>query len=126
MVRDAEANAEADKARRQLVEARNHAEAAYHQTEKALKEFGDKVAPEDRKAIEEALAALKATLAKDGVTRDEIVASEQALLQASMKLGEAMYKANAGAPAEGGEEPKSGDDNVVDAQFEEVDGDKKN
>jgi molecular chaperone DnaK len=126
MVRDAEANAEADKARRQLVEARNHAEAAYHQTEKALKDYGDKIASEDKKAIEDALAALKATLARDGVTRDEIVASEQSLLQSSMKLGEAMYKASAGAAGpEGGEGPKDAGDNVVDAQFEEVDGDKK-
>ncbi|MEQ1929935.1 MAG: molecular chaperone DnaK [Parvularculaceae bacterium] len=128
MVRDAEANAEADKTRRGLVEAKNHAEAAYHQTEKALKDYGDKVTADDRKAIEDALAALKTTLAKDGVTRDEIVASEQTLLQASMKLGEAMYKANAGpAPETGAEQPKdAADDNVVDAQFEEVDGDKKN
>jgi molecular chaperone DnaK len=131
MVRDAEQNAEADKKRRQLVEARNHAEAAYHQTEKALKDYGDKVSADDKKAIEDALAALKATLGKDDATRDEIIASEQSLLQASMKLGEAMYKANAGAggaeagPEAPGEAPK-GDDNVVDAQFEEVDGDKKN
>ncbi len=129
MVRDAEANAEADKKRRQLVEAKNHAEAAIHQTDKALKDYGDKISADEKKAIEDAIASLKTVLAKEGADHEEIVASEQALLQASMKLGEAMYKANAGAGAgaegEGPKPEQPADENVVDAQFEEVDGDKK-
>ncbi len=125
MVKDAEANAEADKARRDTVEARNHGEAAMHQTEKALKEFGDKVEPAEKGQIEEAVAALKTVLEKEGAEAEEIRTATQSVVEASMKLGEAMYKAKAGeAPAD---EPgaSSNDDGVVDADFEEVDGDKK-
>jgi molecular chaperone DnaK len=128
MVRDAEANAEADKKRRQLVEAKNHAEGAIHQTEKALKDYGDKISAGEKKAIEDAVTSLRDVLGKDGAEHEEIVSAEQALLQASMKLGEAMYKATAGAGADAahnGAADKPADDNVVDAQFEEVDGDKK-
>jgi len=125
MVKDAEANAEADKARRDAVEARNHGEAAMHQTEKALKEFGDKVEPAEKSQIEEAVAALKTVLEKEGAEAEEIRTATQSVVEASMKLGEAMYKAKAGeTPAD---EPgaSSNDDGVVDADFEEVDGDKK-
>jgi molecular chaperone DnaK len=128
MVKDAVAHADADKKRRQLVEARNHADATVHQTEKALKEFGDKVSADDRKAIEDGISALKETLKRDEATTEDILSGQQALLQASMKLGEAMYKAQAAqqpgeGEAPGGAEGKTED--VVDAEFEEVDGEKK-
>jgi len=126
MVKDAEANAEADKARRGRVEAKNHGESAVHQTEKALAEHGDKIGDEEKKAIEDAIATLKKTLEDENSDAEKISADTQAMLTASMKLGEAMYKAQAGAAEEGGEggDAKS-DDSVVDADFEEVDGDKK-
>ncbi len=120
MVRDAESNAAEDKKRKELVEARNHADASIHQTEKSLAEFGDKVAAEDRSSIENALADLKS--ARDADDVEAITSKTQGLMQASMKLGEAMYKAQASAN-EGG--APSSDDGVVDAEFEEVDGDKK-
>ncbi|MEQ8936923.1 MAG: molecular chaperone DnaK [Amphiplicatus sp.] len=127
MVKDAEANAEADKSRRDAVEARNHGEAALHQTEKALKEFGDKVEPGEKSQIEDAVAALKAVLEKEGAEAEEIRTATQSVVEASMKLGEAMYKAKAGeeAPADEPGAGSSNDDGVVDADFEEVDGDKK-
>ncbi|MEM1396371.1 MAG: Hsp70 family protein, partial [Pseudomonadota bacterium] len=131
MVKDAEANAEADKARKAVVEARNNAEATIHQTEKALSEHGDKVEAEDKTAIEEAVTALKATLEKEDATAEDISEGAQSLLQASMKLGEAMYKANAEADAaadaasDAAAEAGDADDDVVDADFEEVDGEKK-
>jgi molecular chaperone DnaK len=113
MVREAEAHAAEDKARKALVEARNHADALIHQTEKSVAEFGDKVSPDEKAAIETALADLKAT--RDGEDGDAIAAKTQTLMQASMKLGEAMYKAQAaGASSDGGPE------GVVDAEFEEV------
>ncbi|HTK36073.1 MAG TPA: molecular chaperone DnaK [Caulobacteraceae bacterium] len=123
MVRDAEANAEADKKRKALVEARNQAEALVHSTEKSLAEFGDKVGAAEKTAIETALADLKAV--KDAEDVEAITAKTQALAQASMKLGEAMYAAQQGA-APG--EPEAGGDaheGVVDAEFEEVSDDKK-
>src|SRR5271154_6152713 len=122
MVKDAEANAAADKAKRDLVEARNHADALIYQTEKTLTELGDKAAASDKEAIEHAVAELKSALASENA--EEIKAKAQALTEASMKLGEAMYKAQAGQ--EGGEaEGAKPDDNVVDAEFSEVDDDKK-
>ena len=120
MVRDAETNAAEDKKRKELVEARNHADASIHQTEKSLAEFGDKVSAEDKASIESALADLKS--ARDADDVEAITSKTQGLMQASMKLGEAMYKAQASAN-EGGAAPS--DDGVVDAEFEEVDGDKK-
>ena len=129
MVKEAEANAEADKERRAQVEARNQAEAAIHQTEKALEEHGDKISDDEKKAIEDAAASLKETLEKEDADVEALQAGQQALLQASMKLGEAMYKAGA---AEGDEDlgasaasDDAADDDVVDADFEEVDGDNK-
>ena len=126
MVKDAESHATEDKKRRELVEARNQAEALAHSAEKSLKDYGDKVSADDRKAIEDALAALKSAAEGDDV--EEIKAKSNALAEASMKLGQAMYEASqaeageADAKADGG----SGDD-VVDADFEEIDddGDKK-
>ncbi|MEL6359533.1 MAG: molecular chaperone DnaK [Pseudomonadota bacterium] len=132
MVKDAEANADADKSRRELAEARNNAEATVHSTEKALSEHGDKISSEEKTAIEDAITSLKETLAKEDASAEDITNGAQNLLQASMKLGEAMYKA--GAAEEGEDGPLSGDDlggeakdddGVVDADFEEVDGDKK-
>jgi molecular chaperone DnaK len=135
MVKDAEANAEADKERREAVEAKNRAEALVHSTEKNLEEYGEKITDEDRLAIDEAVAALKATLENEEAGLEEINTQATTLAQASMKLGEAMYKegaeaaetdAAADAAADGGEEDAaSGGDDVVDADFEEVDGDKK-
>ena len=127
MVREAEANAAEDKKRKAVVEARNHADSLIHSTEKSVAEFGDKVSPADKAAIETALADLKAV--KDGDDADDIEAKTKTLMDASMKLGEAMYAAQqAAGGAEGAEaEHKGGhgDDGVVDAEFEEVDDGKK-
>ena len=124
MVKDAEAHATEDKKRKELVEARNQADAAVHSTEKALAEHGEKIAADDKTAIETALEDLKA--AQDGEDLEGIQAKTQALMQASMKLGEAMYQAaqgSAGGASEGGE--AGSDEGVVDAEFEEVDDTKK-
>ncbi len=126
MVKDAEANAEADKKKKELVEVRNHAEAMVHTTEKTLKENGDKISAADKSQIEEAIKTLKSAMESDDVAN--IKDRTDALMQASMKLGEAMYKqqaeaaqaagANAAGPETATEQPK--DDKVVDADFEEV------
>ncbi|WP_417490228.1 molecular chaperone DnaK [Maricaulis sp.] len=124
MVKDAEANAESDKAARALVEAKNGAEAMVHQTEKQLEEFGDKVPTADKEAIEAALGELKEV--KDGEDLEAIQQKTQALVQASMKLGEAVYAAQQaeGGDSEGATEEQA-DDDVVDAEFSEVDDDAK-
>jgi molecular chaperone DnaK len=124
MVKDAEAHAEEDKKRRAAVDARNHADSLIHQTEKNLKEHGDKIAAGDKAEIEAKLKALKDVL--DGGEAETIKSATDALLQASMKMGEAMYKQEKEAAAHGSDEVtgKSGDD-VVDADFEEVDKTKK-
>jgi molecular chaperone DnaK len=124
MVRDAEAHAAEDKTRKDLVEAKNHADALIHSTEKALGEHGDKVSAEDKSAIESAVADLKGVLEGDDL--EAITAKTQTLMQASMKMGEAMYQAQAGAAA-GEESPSAApaDDGVVDAEFEDVSGDKQ-
>ncbi|WP_343712372.1 molecular chaperone DnaK [Inquilinus sp.] len=126
MVKDAEANAASDKKRREAVEAKNHADALIHSTEKQLAEFGDKVDAADKAAVETAIADLKAVVTGDDA--DQIKAKTDALAQAAMKIGEAMYKASqeSGAAPEGGEQASAKpDDGVVDADFEEVDDDKK-
>jgi molecular chaperone DnaK len=129
MVKDAEAHAEEDKKRKAQVEAKNHAEALVHSTEKALAEHGSKVGEADRRAIENALADLKEAL--KGSDADAITAKTNTLAQASMKLGEAMYKqaaeqqAGDGAAGTPGGDGKKEED-VVDAEFTEVDDDKKN
>jgi molecular chaperone DnaK len=125
MVKDAEAHAAEDKKRRESVDAKNHGESLVHDAEKALKEYGDKVAQSDRSAIESAIAALRTSLQGEDV--EAIKARTNDLMQAQMKLGEAMYKATqaAGAAGEGaapGGQPK---DDVIDAEFREVDDDKK-
>ncbi|MBE6454031.1 MAG: molecular chaperone DnaK [Alphaproteobacteria bacterium] len=125
MVKDAEANAEADKKKKEVVEAKNQAEALVHSTEKTLKEHGDKISAAEKEAIEKEINALKTALEADDLA--VIKEKTESLMQASMKLGEAMYKAQAeaaqaqgaaqGADA-GAEQPK--DEKVVDADFEEV------
>jgi len=121
MVKDAEAHASEDKQRRELAEARNQGEALVHSTEKSLTEFGDKVSAADKSVIENALADLKGALT--GEDPASIKAKADTLAQASMKLGEAMYQASQAGAQPGGDEPPK--DDVVDADFEEVDDDKK-
>jgi len=130
MVKDAEAHAEEDKKRKAQVEAKNHAEALIHSTEKSLAEHGSKVGEAERRAIEDALASLKEAV--KGNDADDIKAKTNALAQASMKLGEAMYaqaqkdQAGPGGPgADGGASTGAPKDDVVDAEFTEVDDDKK-
>ena len=130
MVKEAEANAEADKGRREQVESKNRAEALVHSTESNLEEYGDKISDEDRKAIDDAIASLKELLGEDEPDFEELNARSTTLAQASMKLGEAMYKEGAGqaesdAAADAAAGGAEADDGVVDADFEEVDGDKK-
>ncbi|MFZ5670685.1 MAG: molecular chaperone DnaK [Pseudomonadota bacterium] len=123
MVREAESNRADDEKRKAAVDARNEADAAIHGAEKALAEHGDKVSGEDRSAIESALADLKAVLDSGDV--EQISSRRQALIQASMKLGEAMYKAQQGGAGGETADDQPADDSVVDAEFEEVDDDKK-
>ena len=121
MVKEAESHAEEDKKRRDLVEARNQGEALIHSTERMLKDFGDKVAAGDKAAVEAAAADLKTAI--QGEDKDAIKQKVDALAQASMKLGEAMYQASQGAQAAGGPSDSAGagpDDKVVDVDFEEV------
>ena len=127
MVKDAETHAAADKKRRELVEAKNQAEALVHSTEKTLSELGDKVTESDRKAIEAAMAELKTAAA--GEDASHISAKADELAKVAMKLGEALYR-QAGGGAEAGQAPGGGtshsgggaasSDGVVDAEFEEV------
>ena len=128
MVKDAEANAESDKKRREAVESKNQAEALIHSTEKSLKDYGDKVSAEDKASIETALAELKT--AAEGDDSEAIKAKTQTLAEVSMKLGQAMYDASQAAEAaaaQGGEADATAkaDDDVVDADFEEIDEDGK-
>ena len=120
MVKEAEANKAEDEKRKAGVEAKNQADAVIHSTEKAMAEHGDKVSAEEKTAIETALTDLKESL--DGGDAEVIATKTQALIQASMKLGEAMYKAQAG---EDGAAGAKADDGVVDAEFEEVDDEHK-
>ena len=132
MVKDAEEHAAEDKKKRELVEARNHADGMIHATEKSLKEYGDKVGEDERKAIEDGIAALRQVI--EGDDTEEIKEKTNALAESAMKLGEAMYKAQ--AEAEAGPAPEedeaaaadgdaAADEKVVDADFEEIDEDKK-
>ncbi|WP_421854658.1 molecular chaperone DnaK [Oricola sp.] len=127
MVKDAETNAEADKARREAVEAKNHAESLIDSTEKSLKEYGDKVSDDDRKAIEDAVAALKEEVGAETPDGEAIAAKTQALAEASMKLGQAMYEAQQADEAAAAEADAAADaardEDVVDADFEEIDDD---
>jgi len=125
MVRDAESHAEEDKKRRGLVDARVEAERQIHAAEKSLEELGDKVADADKSALDAAVADLKSVL--DSEDTEAITAKTTALAQASMKLGEAMYRAAAEASeAAEGDSASAEAEDVVDADFEEVDdGDQK-
>ena len=140
MVQDAESHAEEDKVRRELIEARNNADGLVHSTEQNLKDYGDKVTEDERGEIETAVQSLKDVI--DGEDLEAIKTKSDALMQASMKLGEAMYKAGqeAGGPDMAGMGPDMGgpdnmggneagagadaatqaDDTGVDAEFEEV------
>ena len=130
MVQDAEQNAESDKERREMVEARNQAESIIHSTEKSVEEHGDKVDPTTVEAIELAIASLKDDLEDEKSTAEKIKSGIQNVTESAMKLGEAIYKAqqdeggDTEAPAadtsEGGD-----DDTIVDADFEDIDEDKR-
>jgi len=122
MVKDAQANAEEDKKRRELVEVRNHADAAVHQAEKSIKELGDKISEADKSTVESAITALKSAL--EGEDAELIKTRTNDLQQAAMKLGEALYQQQQAA-GEAGAEAGAKNDDVVDADFEEVDDDKK-
>ncbi|MDA8575030.1 molecular chaperone DnaK [Alphaproteobacteria bacterium] len=131
MVQDAEENAADDQKRRELVEARNQADSTIHATEKTLSDFGDKVSEAERKTIEDAIGDLKTAMEGEDIA--DITARLEALQQASMKLGEAVYKAQQEAEeqgAEGGDGnstgPGNNNDDVVDADFEEVDDQDRN
>jgi len=126
MVKEAEENAEADKKRRALVEARNQGESLIHATEKSLAEHGEKVDEATRTGITDAITALRGVLESEDA--EEIKAKTQALAEASMKLGEAIYKSEAEAASAAGDDdaaPAADKDDVVDAEFEEVDDDGK-
>jgi molecular chaperone DnaK len=135
MVKDAEAHADEDKRRRELVEAKNNADSLIHTTERTLNESGDKVPQADRDAVQQAMQALKDTLGSEDA--GQIKTKTEALAQVSMKLGEALYRAqqteqagagDSGAPQGGpshGAGAGGGNDKVVDADFEEVDDQKK-
>jgi molecular chaperone DnaK len=120
MVKEAESHAEEDKQRRELVEIRNQAEALVHSTERMLKEYGDKVSAGDKALVETALSDLKSAV--QGDDKDAIKQKVDALAQASMKLGEALYQSSQGGAAGGGPSASAGgpDDKVVDVDFEEV------
>jgi molecular chaperone DnaK len=137
MVQDAEAHADEDKERKEMVEARNNADSLVHSTEKNLSEYGDKISEEEKAEIETAVTVVKDILANEEANAVELKEKSDALMEAAMKLGEAMYKAS---QEEGGEMPEgdfdpnnmaagmggdAGDDTIVDAEFEEVDPDVK-
>jgi molecular chaperone DnaK len=131
MVQEAEQNAENDKSKRELVEVRNSADGLVHSSEKNLVDYGDKVPEEDKTAIETAISELKAALENEGADVENIKTKTEALTEAAMKLGEAMYKESQAEAAAGdadgdGDGPsanKPEDATVVDADFEEVDPD---
>jgi molecular chaperone DnaK len=120
MVKEAEEHASEDKSRRELAEAKNQGEALVHSTERQLVENGDKLGSAEKQAIENAITALKAALETENAP--DIAAKTQTLVQASMKIGEALYGAAAAGGGDGGE---PGQEGVVDAEFEEVDGQSK-
>ena len=123
MVKDAEANKEADKKKRESVDVRNQADTLIHSTEKNLKEHGSKVSDAEKKAIEDASSQLKDSLKSENI--DDIKKKTEALVQASMKLGEAIYKSQQSTKPDSDKDDGKSDkgkkeDNVVDADFEEV------
>jgi len=120
MVKDAEANAEADKKRREGVEAKNQAESLIHSSEKSLKDYGDKVSETDRTAISDAIAALKSSVEASEPDAEDIKAKTQTLMEVSMKLGQAIYEAQQAEAGAADASAAGGDENVVDADYEEV------
>ena len=123
MVKDAEANKDADKKKREAVDVRNQADTLIHSTDKNLKEHGSKISDAEKKAIEDSSSALKEALKSENV--EDIKKKTEALVQASMKLGEAIYKSQQNTKPEsskddGNDNKGKKDDNVVDADFEEV------
>ena len=123
MVKDAESNKEADKKKRESVDVRNQADTLIHSTDKNLKEHGSKVSEADKKAIEDASSQLKEALKSENT--DDIKKKTEALVQASMKLGEAIYKSQQNTKPDSNKDDGKDDkgkkeDNVVDADFEEV------
>ena len=121
MVKDAEANKEADKKKRETIDARNQADSLVFSTEKSLKEHGDKVSAEERKAIETGIIDLKKSL--EGTDVEDIKKKTQSLVQASMKLGEAVYKSQQKPDIKDNNKDSNkpdDKDNVVDADFEDV------
>ena len=123
MVKDAEANKEADKKKRESVDVRNQADTLIHSTDKNLKEHGSKISDADKKAIEDSSTALKEALKTDNI--DDIKKKTESLVQSSMKLGEAIYKSQQNTKPKSDKNDNNDnkgkkDDNVVDADFEEV------
>ncbi len=123
MIKDAEMHKEEDRKRKELVEAKNQADALAHQTEKSLKEVGDKISAEERGKVEAVLNELKELLKNENVTKEQIDAKVQELTQVSHKLAEAMYKKDQGAGSAGGtaggqQQKQGGDDDVIDAEVE--------
>ena len=126
MVKEAEENAEADKEKRELIEARNQAESLLHSTEKSLEEHSDKVDPTTVEVIEMSAKNLKEALEDESTDAETLKTRTQDLTEAAMKLGEAIYKAEAeAAEAEASGEEAAGDDDVVDADFEDLDENEK-
>ncbi len=123
MVKEAEANAEADKKRRAFIEAKNHADSLIHQTEKTLKENEGRIAAQDKGEAEAAIAA--ARTAMEGTDVEALTQATERLSQSAMKIGEAVYKASAEAGAAPGADAAAHDDKIVDADFEEIDDKKK-
>jgi len=126
MIKEAEAHASEDRKKRELVEARNHLDALIHSTEKSLADSGDKVSAAVKSEVQDAISRAKEAAQADDVER--IKSATQALAQASLKIGEAIYGSQqAAGGGAGGEsaEHKPGNENVVDADFEEVKDDKK-
>jgi molecular chaperone DnaK len=129
MVQDAEAHSDEDKRKREAIEARNHADSMVYSTEKSLKEFGDKISAVEKGTIENKITELKKFM--EGDDAEAIKKGTDELAQSAHKLAEAMYAKPAGTEGDAGGssqqsgEPKPKDDNVVDADFEEVKGDKK-
>ena len=123
MVKEAEENADADKKRRELVETRNQAESLIHSTEKSMDEHGDKVDPATIEAIELAIKALKEQLETEDAGK--IKGGIQNVTEAAMRLGEAIYKAQASDSEEDQDGARPVDDDIVDADFEDLDDDRK-
>ena len=136
MMQDAEVNATADKARKEKIEAKNHADSAVYETEKSLREHGDKVDSSTKSSIEDELKKVKELMAKEESSAEDLKSATEKLMQASMKLGEAIYKASQESSASSSANTKSADESeaqenkqddgkVVDAEYEEVKDEKK-